>query len=209
MLKKRILRRFVLAHIAPHFPDFHLYEGVDLVRLCRPLIHGIVFEPSQWNDDFYVTCFVQCLTSRKDYLGIGFGERMKRPDVPGETFCVSPADEEANKLLQAMQKSRFSPFNLKPTCKRLIALANVEERGAHSLFGLGTCAIFEDDPGLARDFFSMAREKTGEPEYDWDTRLLNDIDEVESGLDDLVATQVKLRSWVEETIRLLGLQELG
>jgi hypothetical protein len=35
------------------------------------------------------------------------------------------------------------------------------------------------------------------------------MNELESGLDDLAATQTKLRRWVEESIRLLGLEKLG
>ena len=209
MLKRKVLQEFVEAYIAPHFPDFHLFKRVDLVRLCRPFLHGIVFEPSQWNDDFYVTCFVQFLTTRIDYLSIGVGERMQRPDSSGDTFWVTPAESEAEKLLHALRNSAFSPFNLKPTCKRMMELSKTDEESAHGLFDLGACAIFEHDPDLARHFFSLAREEIGDPEYDWDTRLLNDIDEIESGLDDLAATQMKLRRWVEETIRLLGLQELG
>jgi len=209
MLKKMILRQFVSSHIAPHFPEFRLYKGEDLVRLCRPLMHGIVFERSEWNDDFYVTCFVQFLTSRKEYFSIGFGERMKRLDTAGDTFWVTPAETEVETLLQAMRNSPYSPFNLKPTCKRIIEMSDIQEEGAHSLFGLATCAIFENNPDLARHFFSLSREKVGEPKYDWRRKLLGEIDELESGLDDLAATQMKLRRWVEETIRLLGLQELG
>ena len=179
------------------------------MRLCRPLLHGVVFEPSQWNDDFYVRCFIQFLTSRKEDLAIGFGERMQRPDSPGDTFWVTPAESEAGYLLQAMRSSAFSPFNLRPTCRRVIELAKVDEEGPHGLFGLGTCAVFENDAGLARHFFSLAKEKIGEPRYDWRRKLLREIDDVESGLDDLIAMQLKLRGWVEETIRLLGLQALG
>jgi hypothetical protein len=172
-------------------------------------LHGIVFERSEWNDDFYVTCFVHFLTIRDDFFAIGFGERMRRSDVPGDTFWVTPAESEAEKLLQAMRNSAYSPLNLKPTCKRILELSNIEEEGAHSLFGLATCAIFEDNPDLARHFFALSREEVGEPEYDWRRKLLGEIDELERGLDDLVATQMKLRGWVEETIRMLGLQQLG
>jgi hypothetical protein len=209
LLKEKVLRQFVAKSIAPHFPEFHLYQGIDLVRLCRPLLHGIVFEPSQWNDDFYVTCFVDFLTSRKDYLAIGFGERMRRTDGQGDTFWVKCPEEEAQMLFQAMRSSVFSPFNLKPTCRRVIELSNIDEKSAHGLFDIGACAILENDPGMARECFSRAKLRIGMPEFDWDKRLLNDITQVESRLDDLAATQVLLRGWVEETIRMLGLQHLG
>ena len=209
MIRKAVLRKWVQMHIWPHFRDFHMYERLDLVRICRPLLHGIVFEQSQWDDDFYVTCFVYFLTDRDDCFGIGFGERMPRYDVTGETYRVEPAEEEAAKLLDAMRQSPYSPFNLRPTCLNAIALADNEERGAHSYFGLGTCAIFENDPGLARHFFSRAKEAIGTPEYDWDTKLLGEILELEGTLDDLAATQLKLHRWVEETIRLLGMEKFG
>jgi hypothetical protein len=209
MLKKKMLRRFVVEQIAPHFLDLHLYEGVDLVRVNRPFVQGIVFEPSQWNDDFYVTCFVDSLTRRKDYLAIGFGERLQRTDKPGDTFWIDPAEAEAEMMLHAMRNSPFSPFNLKPTCRRVLELSNIEDESENGLFDLGTCAIFENDPGFARECFSRARHRICEPEYDWDAKLLSDMDELESGLDDLAATQTKLRRWVEESIRLLGLERLG
>lgn len=209
MIRKAVLRKWVQMQIWPHVRDFHMYERLDLVRICRPLLHGIVFEPSQWDDDFYVTCFVQFLPGRKDYLAIGFGERMRRYDVPGQSYRVEPAEEEAAKLLDAMRQSPYSPFNLQPTCGRMIELAGDEKHGEHNYFGLGTCAIFENDPGLAQHFFSLAKEAIGTPEYDWDTKLLNEILELEGTLDDLPATQLKLRRWVEESIRLLGMEKFG
>ena len=38
---------------------------------------------------------------------------------------------------------------------------------------------------------------------------LNEILELEGTLDDLSATQLKLRRWVEESIRLLGMEKFG
>ena len=209
MIKRTLIRKFVADHIAPHFPDFGFDLRGDLSRVCRPFLHGICFEQSE-DDTFYVTCFVHFLSKRSDFIAIGFGERMRRNDRYGESWRTEPSEGEAALLLGAMRGSRYSPFNLHPTSKAILALADPDVRGPHSLFGLAHCAIFENDARLATEFMRLAKSRfKGVTLTESDRLLLAEITEIEDGLDDLVGTQRKLKDWVEESIHLLKLEKIS
>ncbi len=209
MIKRALIRRFIRDHIAPQFPDFRFNRRGDLARICRPFLHGICFEQSSFDDTYYVTCFVHFLSKRSDVLGIGFGERMRRDDANWDSWRVEPAEAEAGQLLEAMHRSKYSPFNLQPTSGAVLALADPSVRGPHSLFALSHCAIFENDRRRAAFFLRLAKSGLGIPKFDWSRRLLAEIEEIESGLDDLPGTQRKLNEWVEESIHLLRLEALA
>ena len=208
MTKSTIINRFMKDRIAVHFPEFHLFRRRHLLKICRPLLHGIVIESPGPGEYFYVTCFVQFLTERDDTFNMGFGERVPRCDGSGQSFWVEPSDEESV-LLNSLRQSSFSPFNLDPTCRNVLKLAEGFEHGPHTFFGLATCAILENDVNLALELLERSRERTGSPVYEWRQKLLAEIEELESGLNNTQATQIKLMRWVEESIRMLGLQTYG
>lgn len=209
MIRKANLRRFILDFIRPELSGFSILRGKDLVRVSRPLVQGVVFERSTSGRDFYVSCFVDFLASRHETISLSFGERIQRPDGLSECWRLEDPIREASILIKALHGSGFSPYNLAPICRDVLALAESREWSAQVCFGLGTCSIFEHDPGLARHYFERARARIDPPQADWDRDLLAEIAVLEKGLDDLGATQTMLRQWVEESIRLRGLQHLG
>ena len=121
MLRRSSIGKFVKVHIAPQFPGFHMYDTTDLVRVRRPLLHGICFEQSPSSDLFRTWCFVDFLTDPRDSLALGFGERMRRP---GHTLGQDPTRgkpaaewtaKEKEAFLKAMEQShRTESFALEP-----------------------------------------------------------------------------------------------
>lgn len=208
-LRQSEIAKFLAEHIAGSFPGFYQFDKTCLLQVRRPVLHGVCLDKSPSDDAFYVWCFVQFLTEEDDRIAFTMGSRAGRHDRTGSTWRIGPAKSEADDLLRALNDHPLSPFRLEATCGNLLRIADPERLNTHGLYGMGTCAVYENDVALAHFYFEKVREITRRPAEGWRLELLNRTEIIDKLLSDLPAAKTNLMAWVEESIHRLKLDAIA
>lgn len=161
MIRKSRLRGFLNRNITSHFDGFFLHDDQWLIRTTSHFLHGILFERSGVGDDFYVNCFLDFLPTGHDFIGLTIGERVRRCESHKErptVFYLEPAEYETEQIVKAVHASRFYPHIVSPSCRSLLEAFDTKLDTVWVNFGLGCCALLENEPARAMRLLSRFDE---------------------------------------------------
>jgi hypothetical protein len=148
VIKKPVMRRFLKQHVIPEFDRFFIHRDDMLLRITALFLHGVYFQRSAYDEDFYVHPFVEFLPDGLDFIGFTIGGRVGRIDSPHHyrpMFNLEPAQEEAEVIVRSIRASRYYPHIIHPTCRSLLDEFDADSLPVWTYHGLACCAIMEGE----------------------------------------------------------------